>query len=458
MKVRARGVRGGVAPSLPWALAALLWLAAPGATHAQLFLAEKPNPPFAIGPLFVRASVTPALGPVVVDVLFSLDVPAGRSGGDLEQDLVLVWPSTVIADPAVGPPDQALEREVSGRGFAVVESGRLALSVRNLYGGGDRTRAEIPGGAPFVSYVREGGVLGLSSPATWIRLPWDPRFVNRVYMFRLRMATRGLLKAKPATWLERMIWGERHRLSLSFHEIRHRAVFPTYFQNRDRVIRLSEDPAQLIINFADADHLKIDEMFPQSARRQLSETLETTDTVSLFLDRSEGITPQVLTVQFGYFSGWQSWAPVLIPFLFFVLGNVAGVLVRNVAERLSKRWMGRILFWRARDQPQVRQQGTVLDEATLGHIVPGVTTYDEVRRLCGSDVEEQSQLTDPGRRRLVYRGRRVVPQRRRAFGWLSTVAHWDVEQHEVGIELERDVVRDVQARVTRSRLSAPEPP
>jgi hypothetical protein len=276
-------------------------------------------------------------------------------------------------------------------------------------------------------------------------------------MIRLRMATRGLVKARPATWLEHALWGARHRLSLSFHEVRHRAVFPIYFEHRDRVVRLGDEPAQLVANFADADRLKIDEMTPQSARRQLSETLESTDTVALFLDRSEGITPQVLSVQFGYFTRLQSWAPVLIPTLFFVLGNVAAVLVRNVAERVSKRWMGRVLVWRARDQPQVRQQGTVLDPTTLARIVPGVTTADEVRALCGADVEEQSRLTDPGGRRLVYRGRRVVPRRRRAFGWLSTVSHWDVEQHEVHIELERDVVRDVQARVTRSRLAVPEP-
>ena len=440
-----------------WALLALLSLAAPGAAHAQFFLAEKPDPPFAVGPLFVRASVTPTPGPLVVDVLFSLDVPPTRSAGDIEQDLALVWPGAVIADPAVGPADPALERYLTERGFAVVDSGRLALSARNLYGGGERGRQPIPGGAPFASFVREGGALGLSSPATWIRLPWDPRFVNRVYMIRLRMATRGLVKARPATWLEHAMWGARHRLSLSFHEVRHRAVFPIYFEHRDRVVRLGDEPAQLVANFADADRLKIDEMTPQSARRQLSETLESTDTVALFLDRSEGITPQVLSVQFGYFTRLQSWAPVLIPTLFFVLGNVAAVLVRNVAERLSKRWMGRVLVWRARDQPQVRQQGTVLDPATLARIVPGVTTADEVRALCGADVEEQSRLTDPGGRRLVYRGRRVVPRRRRAFGWLSTVSHWDVEQHEVHIELERDVVRDVQARVTRSRLAVPEP-
>jgi hypothetical protein len=440
-----------------WVLAALLSLAAPGTAHAQLFLASRPDPQFAIGPLFVQAWVTPALGDVVVDVLFSVDVPPTRSGADVEQDLFLLWPSAVVPDPAAGAADPALERYLADRGFSVIDAGRVTLAARNLY------RAEagaepIAGGAPFATFVRDVGPLGLSSPATWVRIPWNPRFANRVYQIELRLVTRGLVKSKPGTWLEQTLWGRRHRLSLSFHEVRHRAVYPMYFQHRDRVVRLGDDPAQLIVNFADADHLKVDEMSPQSARRQLSETLDSTDTISLFLDRSEGITPQVLSVQFGYFTGLQSWAPVLIPTLFFVLGNVAGVLVRNVAERLSKRWTGRVLFWRSRDHPQVRQQGAVLDPATLQQIVPGVTTRDEVLRLCGPDVEEQSRLMGPARRRLVYRGRRVVPQRRRAFGWLATVDHWDVEQHEVDIELEGDVVRDVQARVTRSRLSAPEPP
>ncbi len=440
-----------------WGLAALLWLAAPAAAHAQIFLATRPDPAFAIGPLFVQASVTPALGPIVVDVLFSVDIPPTRSAADLAQDLFLVWPSALVGDPAAGPSDPALEKYLAARGLDVIDSGRVALSARNLYRTDNAVADEpIRGGAPFATFVRDDTALGLSPPATWIRIPWDPRFANKVYLINLKLTTRGLVKPKPATWVERTLWGPRHRLSLSFNETRHRAVFPMYFQHRERVLRLGDEPAQLIVNFASADRLKVDDMSPQAARRQLSETLESTDTVSLFLDRSEGLTPQVLSVQFGYFTGLQSWAPVLIPTLFFVLGNIAAVVVRNVAERLSKRWMGRVLFGGARDQPRVRQQGAVLDPETVQRIVPGVTTYQEVLELCGSDVEEQSRLTDPGQRRLVYRGRRVVPRRRRAFGWLSTVSHWDVEQHEVHIDLERDVVRDVQARVTRSRLNAPE--
>jgi hypothetical protein len=45
-----------------WVLTALL-LAAPGVAHAQTFFAEHPAPAFEIGPLFVRASVEPKLGP-----------------------------------------------------------------------------------------------------------------------------------------------------------------------------------------------------------------------------------------------------------------------------------------------------------------------------------------------------------------------------------------------------------
>ena len=440
-----------------WVLTALL-LAAPGIAHAQIFVADKSAPAFTLGPLFVRASVDPKLGPVKVDISFSVVVPPNAAGAGLEQDLYLLWPGEVLPDPKLGATVPALEKDLTERGFTVIGGGRLALTARNLYQvSGEHTSESLPGGAPFVTFVREGGALGLSSPASWIRIPWNPRFTNRVYIINLAMTAKGLIKPKPGTWFEKTFWGPRYRLVLSFNEIRHRAVFPMYFQHRDRIVKLAEDPAQLIVNFAEADRLKIDELFPQSARRQLSETLEKTDTVSLFLDRSEGLQPQVLTVQFGYFSGLQSWAPLLIPALFFALGNGAGVVLRNVAERLSKRWAGRVQFGSVKESPKVKTSGVVAGPDTLRRIVPGRTTHEEVLRLFGNDVEEHSRLTAPDQKTLVYRGRRLVPQRRRALGFLATVEHWDAEEHEVTIDLERDVVRDVQARVRRSRLSAPEP-
>jgi hypothetical protein len=77
-----------------------------------------------------------------------------------------------------------------------------------------------------------------------------------------------------------------------------------------------------------------------------------------------------------------------------------------------------------------------------------------VLRFCGPDVEEHQQLAPSHRRTLVCRGRRLLPQGRRVFGWLATVRHWEVEHHEVRIELEGDVVRDIQASLRRARSLA----
>jgi hypothetical protein len=395
--------------------------------------------------------VTPELGPVVVDISFSVAVPSGRSITNLEQDILLLWPSAVLPDVKISKAEPTLQKFVEERGFDAIDSGRIAYAARNLYGTATRQWEPVDGGAAYVSYVRTGG-MGLTSPATLIRIPWDPRMLNRAFLMRLTFGTKGLLKDKPGTWTERTLWGDRHRLTLSFHEVRHRAVFPLYFEHRDRVIHLSEDPAQLLIDFADSSHLKIDEMQPGSARRQLSETRDQTDTVSLYLDRSDGLTPQVLTVQFGYFTRFQSWAPVLIPLAFFVAGNIGGVLIRTVAERASKRWAGRVGFWRKREQAAQRETGVILDRDTLAKIAPGVTTYQEVLELCGHNVEERVTLAAPDRRTLVYRGRRIIPRQRRVAGVLATVTHWDVEDHEVEIVVEKDIVRDVQAHIKRSRV------
>ena len=437
-------------------LAALIAAATPAAASAQVFIASRPNPPFEIGPLFVRANVTPSPDAVAVDITWSVAVPAGRTVAGTDQDILLLWPSAVLADARITKAEPGLEKFVEARGFDAIDSGRIAYAARNLYGTEARQWEPIPGGAPFVTYVRSGG-MGLTSPASLIRIPWDPRMLNRAYLMRLTFGTKGLLKSKPGTWTEHTLWGERHRLTLSFNEVRHRALFPLYFEHRDRIIRLSEDPAQLLMDFGDSPRLKIDEMLPASARRQLSETRDQTETVSLYLDRSEGLTPQVLTVQFGYFTGLQSWAPVLIPLAFFVAGNIGGVLIRTLAERVSKRWAGRFGFWRKQEQPVRRETGVIVESGTLAKISPGVTTYQQVLELCGHDVEERLTLTAPDRRTLVYRGRRIVPHRKRLAGVLASVTHWDVEDHEVEVALQADIVRDVQAHVRRSRFAGAEP-
>ena len=448
--------RRGTGRPRAWILAAHLLCAGPSAAAAQVFLAGRPEPAFTIGPLFLRADVGPQRGPVTVDVLWSLVLPPGRSAV-AAQDLYLLWPGAVTGDAALGRPDPELARYVEARGFAVIDEGRLPLLAQSIQQmGRDLPPERVPGGASFVTFVRQGGPLGLTAPATYVRIPWNPKLGDRRWMMDLRLTALDLIQPRKASWLENLFRGPRYQLSLSFNDVRSRALFPMYFEHRDRVVHLAEEPSQILLEFAVADRLKIDEVSPPSAHRRLSETLENTEVVSHFLDPSEGLSPQVLTVQFAYFSGVQAWAPILIPTLFFVLGNLAGVLVRTVADRLGKRLAWRVRFGPPRVDGGSRQTGVILSRETLARLVPGATTYDDVLRICGPEVEQFEQMAAPDRRTLLYRGRRVVPQRRRTFGWLMTVGVWIVEHHEVEIELERDVVADVRARVRRSRLDHPE--
>ncbi len=434
------------------AAALVLLAAAPGTpAGAQVFLAAEPPGRLAVGPLFVRASLGPEPGPVTVEVLWSLAPAPGRDAGRV--DLALLWPGAVVGDPAAGKPDPALAAFVEARGFAVIDEGRLALGAERVQAAGPGPRREtVPGGAPFVTYVRQGGPFGLTAPATYVRIPWTPRLVDRGWLMDLRLTSPDLVRSKKASWVENVVQGRRRLLAISFNDVRSEAVFPLYFEHRDRVVRLADEPSQLIVNFAAADRLKIDEVSPPTSSRRLSESLKNTEVVSHFLDPSEGITPQILSVQFAYFSGLQSWAPILIPTLFFVLGNLAAVLVRTTADRLGRRLAGRVHFGRPGGAPAAREVGVVLPRDVLARIAPGLTTHEEVVRLCGPPAEVVERIGPPGGRRLVYRGRRVVPQRRRTFGWLATVSRWDVEHHEVQIELTADVVTDVRAEVRRTQL------
>jgi len=436
-----------------WTLALVLAAAAPDIACGQVFLASRPNPEFTIGPLFIRATVTPETEVVTLDVLWSLVIPPNTNGAAIEQDLYFLWPNAVDGDSSSGAPDPALAAYVKSRGFTPIAEGRLPLFAKSLYRIGEELPPEpVRGGAPFVTFVRQGGPLGLTGPVTYVRIPWTPLLANRTWLMNLRMELTDLMKRRKATWIEDLFWGPQHTVSLTFNDVRARALFPVYFERRDRVVRLADDPSQLLVNLTDADHLKIYEFYPGSARRRLSETLDSTEEITLFLDSSEGISPQVLTVQFGYFRGMRSWAPVLIPIAFFALGNLAMPLFMMIVRRVSAALKARVQIGPASAD---RETGAVLSRETLARIVPGQTTYEEVLRICGPDAEEHEQLTTP-RRTLIYRGRRVVPQGRRRLGWLSTVRRWSIEQHEVEITLERDVVTDVQARVRRSPLAQPE--
>lgn len=428
---------------------------APAPAGAQMFFASHPHPMFMVGPVFIRAGVGHGSADVPVDVLFNLSVPPGRSAGDVGQDIYLLWPGAIIADPALGKADPALARYVESRGFAVTDEGRVALLERDLYAKRrDQRDHRVDAGAPFVTFVRDDGTMGLSQAATWIRIPWNPRLLNRAWLLDVRLTPRGLVKDRKANWLEETFRGHRHSISLSFNDMRSRALFPMYLEHRERMIHLAEDPSQILVNFRDADHLKIDEVFPQSASRRRSETMEKTEVVSLFLNSSAGVVPQTVTVQYGYFSELQSWGTVLIPLIFFVLGNIVSPWVVSIAKTAGRHVSARVHVGRPDVSPG-RESGVVLSRETLASLVPGQTTYEDVLRKCGPDADEMERSASPGHRTLVYRGQRVVPRRRRTFGWLATVDRWDLERHEVEIEMENDVVADVQSLVHRTRLPEP---
>jgi hypothetical protein len=280
---------------------------------------------------------------------------------------------------------------------------------------------------------------------------------NRANLMSIRFSSAELVKPQRATWIEETFRGRRNLVTLGFHDVRTRGIFPLYLEHRDRVVRLSEDPSQITLTFRDPEHLKIESVTPPAATRRMTESRTPSQLVSLFIDRSEGLAPQMLTVEFGYFSGLHSWMPILIPTLFFLLGNLAAVGVRVGAEKLSKRFAGRLLFGRKRREPE-RESGIIVPRDKLARITPDETTFDELMSILGASPEEQERLDGSGKRTLAYRGRRLMPRKKRTVGWFTTVSHWDAEDHEVEILIEGDRVRDVQARIRRSRVQSPDLP
>ena len=165
---------------LAWSLAVALFLA-PVPAQAQLFLAARPEPPFTVGPLMVSATVREDMGPVPVVVTWSLLLPPDRQAADVAQDIFLLWPGEIRNDAPTRKPDAALARYVTERGFDVIAEGRAGLLARGLADGATEVQAT---GAPFVTFVQTG-VLGLSPPATFIRIPWTPRLADRNWLMEL---------------------------------------------------------------------------------------------------------------------------------------------------------------------------------------------------------------------------------------------------------------------------------
>jgi hypothetical protein len=425
----------------------------PATGQAQVFLASAPHPAFSIGPLFVVANVRPDLGAVTVTLSWSLTTMPGQRGAGLEpQDLYLLWPGEITEATAPGPADPTLVAELDKGGFTVVGSGRLVLGSRDRMQMGTGTPPVVlPQVASFATFVRRGGPAQVG-PATYVKIPWTPKLADPQAVTVLTLAARALITPKPATWLEEAFWGRRWVLAAGFGDIGSpvNPLFPLYFEHRDRVVRLGREFAVVVANFSDAAHLRIEEIGPASATRRPSRLRADSEIVTMPLAPSEGVTPQLLKVQFSYFTGAIAWRPILVSLVLLALGNLAGfiLLSRDVSGFLRAR-----LHVRRRDEPEfARTVGGALPPTLAERIVPGSTTEAEVRALCGRPDEEGHRRAPGLRRTLIYRGARRLPRPRLALGRLTTVSSWEEEQHELEIELDGDRVSAVQSRVRRSTV------
>jgi hypothetical protein len=414
-------------------------LAAPPSASAQVFLATEPNPAFALGPLFVIVNVTPELAPLSVTVLLSLVAPAGGKTSDVRQDLHVLWPAEITGPTAPGLADPALARELESRAFSVTGSGRLAIGVRDRLRIGTTAPSEPADvSASYATFVRrDAPQQGVGS---YVRIPWTAKLADPLSVLTLTMPLRGLVAAKPATWLEELFWGRRWVLTASMGDVGPppSPVFPMYFEHRDRTIRLARDPALLLVSFADSDHLRIEEIAPSAATRRMSRLRAGTELVSLALTPSESLTAQAVRIHFSYFSGRIAWRPIVVSAVILVLSNIAGLFMTTtwIAQRVRRR--------------RRSGGGPPLDAFT--RLIPGQTTYDEVLQLCGRPDEEHGHLPSGERRLLLYRGTRAFPSATRD-GAGSGPRGWQMEEHEVEVGLDGQRVREVLWRVRRPRPS-----
>jgi hypothetical protein len=420
--------------------------AIPSVGHAQIFLASRPHPEFTIGPLLVVAGVQPDLGPVTVRISFGLTLPPNARVEDLRQDIYLLWPAEVASASAPGSAPE-LRRYVEERGFAVIGEGRLALAVRDRAKLGTPAPSDpLPESAPFVTFYKLGTNPVQSGVGTLVKIGWTPQLIDPGSLLSLSTSLKDLITPKAATWLDELFWGRRYVLSLSAGSAGSVALYSILLDQRDRVIRLARDFSVLAAEFADSEHLRIEEISPSSATRRPSRVRAGAETIGLALGAGEGLTPQALTVRFSYFSGSFAWRPIVISLVALILGNLMGAFMftRQIA-RLGRRW------FHVERPKRPRASNGAVPEGVLSRIVPGQTTRTEVIQWCGAPSEERTRLGSGGQRILLYRAIRRVPHPQLRVGWLATVRRWDEEHHEVAIELVNGRVSDVETRVRSSR-------
>src|SRR4029453_19678243 len=97
---------------------------------------------------------------------------------------------------------------------------------------------------------------------------------------------------------------------------------------------------------------------------------------------------------------------VLVPALFFVLGQAMGPLIGRSALRAGSFLAARVHVGGWNTSPRRRETGHIVPREALAKIVPGSTTREDVLRLCGAPSEEKEDLAAPARQHPVYSGGR----------------------------------------------------
>src|SRR5438552_8474405 len=407
------------------AVLALLW-ALPSESSAQIFLASKPHPDFAVGPLFVIANVRPDLS-VTVNTSFSLTLRPGAAHATREQDLFLLWPAEVAEPTAAGPADPTLARGLHDH-LVVLSSGRLKLQSRDrtLVGTGQLGEA-LPEVASYATVTRQGPMGSQVSPVTYITIPWPPKLTDPLTVTTLVMPLRGLVTPKRASWVAETFWGRRWILTVGFGDLGPPVMplYAIYFDHRDRVVPLAREFSQVMATCADSDHLLIDDVEPAAATRRPSRIRAGSEVVALVLAPVDGIAPQNMKVQFSYFTGRIAWRPIVVSIALLLLTNIAGAVM-----------FGREMFGVVRARRRARAAaGRLRAEWLTGDAqaatLLGAATYEDIVARWGPPDEDRERQSTPGRRTLDYR------------------AQNNGQAHEVEIEITNGRVTESERRVHR---------
>lgn len=363
-----------------------------------MFLASEPHPRFAIGPLFLVTTVQPDLT-TVANVSFSLTPRPNVRAEELEGDLYLLWPAEVTEPNLPGAADPALARELERRGFAVLASGRVALRVRDrMLVGTGATGEPLGQGASFVTFNRRAPAAQLGG-ATYVKIPWTPKLMDSLHVVTLVLPLRGLIVAKPATWLEETFWGRRWVLTSGFGDLGSpaQALYPLYFEHRERAVPLAREFSLIVATFTNSDRLRIESIAPAAATRRPSRIRAGNEVVTLPINPAES-TAQNVKVEFSYFWGWIAWRPIVVSLVLLLLSNVAGALMfgREVFTTMRARRRARLI---------ARRRRPPIPAETISNLTAGLS-YEEIVARLGEPDEEHAELVPDGRRAVVYRDER----------------------------------------------------